>query len=100
MLYLSNAEQYWATYSEAFIDNVLRLSVDDASVVLRTKVFRQINDYTYLSQPLENFRAWLCGEGVHSVYDVYGELARPRPDRINFVRLDREPPPARLTVPG
>ena len=92
VVYLSNAEQYWKTYPEQFRDNMLALPADEESLLLRTKVYTKIADYQYLVQPFENYRAWLCADSTNSVEDIYGDLPRPRPDEINFVRLDREPP--------
>jgi nitrogenase molybdenum-iron protein alpha/beta subunit len=92
VMYLSNAEQYWKEYPATFRENVLKLPIDSSSILLRTKVFRWINDYTYIVQELENYRAWLCGEGVVNVNDVYGKLDKPDPDKLNKVYVTRDPP--------
>ncbi len=91
-LYLSNAEEYWEIYPHQYRDNIMGLPLDEQSLLVRTKVYREIMDYIYIVQPLENYRAWLCSPAAENVYDVIGELADPDPDKVNHVRLDREPP--------
>jgi hypothetical protein len=95
-LYLSNAEEYWEIYPHQYRDNIMGLPLDEQSLLLRTKVFRKIMDYVYIVQPLENYRAWLCSPAAENVYDVIGELEAPDPEKLNFVRIEREPPPAPL----
>ena len=91
-LYLSNAEEYWEIYPHQYRDNIMGLPLDEQSLLLRTKVYKEIMDYVYIVQPLENYRAWLCSPAAENVYDVIGELDEPDPEEVNFVRLDREPP--------
>jgi hypothetical protein len=91
-LYLSNAEEYWEIYPHQYRDNIMGLPLDEDSLLLRTKVYRQIMDYVYIVQPLENYRAWLCSPAAENVYDVIGELDPPDPEKVNFVKIEREPP--------
>lgn len=99
-LYLSNAEEYWEIYPAQYRDNIMGLPLDEDSMLLRTKVYREIMDYVYIVQPLENYRAWLCSPAGENVYDVIGELDPPDPEKVNFVRIDREPPHAPLPARG
>ncbi len=77
VLYLSNAEEYWRLYPDAFRRNVDALPYADDAVVLRTMLIWKINrDYRYHVQRAANLQAWLDESWVGNVYHITYE----RPD--------------------
>lgn len=71
VLYLSNAEEYWRLYPDAFRDNIAGLPFAADAVVLRTLLIWHVNrDYRYNVQRADNFRAWLAEPWVGNVYHV------------------------------
>ena len=83
VLYLSNAEEYWRLYPDAFRRNVDRLPYADDAVVLRTLLIWKVNrDYRYHVQRAANFQAWLAETWVGNVYHVTYE--RPDVDPVGL----------------
>jgi len=71
VLYLSNAEEYWKSYPQAFRDNIQSLPFDDRSLVIRCLLTWQENeDYWYNLQPARNFSAWLDQPWFNQVYEM------------------------------
>jgi hypothetical protein len=86
-IYLSNAEQYFA-YGPQFRANVAAWPADGSALLLRTRPM--IHDYTYVVQPLSDFREQLSRRDVHSVRDLAPKrvLDAKRP----YYEVPREPP--------
>lgn len=83
VLYLSNAEEYWRLYPDAFRRNVDALPYADDAVVLRTMLIWKINrDYRYHVQRAANLRAWLDEPWVGNVYHITYE--RPEIDPLGM----------------
>jgi hypothetical protein len=71
VLYLSNAEEYWRLYPDAFRREVAALPMPDDALVLRTLLIWKVNrDYRYNVQRADNFRAWLAETWVGNVYHI------------------------------
>jgi hypothetical protein len=68
-LFLSNAEQYF-DYVPAFRDNILGLSGDDQTLVLRTRSLGN-GRYEYYQQTAPNFAAFLRDPGIAKVQDLF-----------------------------
>lgn len=74
VLYLSNAEEYWPEYNEAFRKNVASMPFDDQSVIVRTLLTWDRNqDYRYNLQDAENFKQWLARDWLTRVYQIVPE---------------------------
>lgn len=93
VLYLSNAEQYFA-FTPAYRLNLLGLPVDSASLVLRTRPTGP--DYTYMAQRFDNLRLWLDDDSVRGVDALAPRrlMTRHRP----FLELTSSPPRTRKNV--
>lgn len=71
LLYLSNAEEYWKAYPDAFRTNVRALPFDERSLVLRCLLTWQENqDYWYNLQSAANFLEWLAQPWFEQVYEM------------------------------
>ena len=73
VLYISNCEMYFK-YSKPYRKNIRRMPVDERSVLLRTRAWRQwVREgkkplhYLYVVQAYENFRGWLRHRSVKSI---------------------------------
>ncbi|MGF1468471.1 MAG: hypothetical protein ACFCGT_20290 [Sandaracinaceae bacterium] len=102
VLYLSNAEQFFA-YGPAFRRNLAALPLDERSVVLRTFRHARVpyppgDRWHYLVQPLHDFRGRVLDGGYrHSRQLIYDLLADPRRIGEDGVsRLDGAVPRAAL----
>jgi len=100
LLYLSNAEQYWDRYSEAFRQNVAALPFDERSIIARTLLTWAANqDYIYNVQPATNFIKWLEHPAIVNVNDVSHRRPKVDPEAINHFETttlpERPPQPAR-----
>jgi len=92
VLYLSNAEEYWRLYPDAFRRNVDALPWADDAVVLRTLLIWHVNrDYRYHVQRAANLRAWLDERWVGNVYHVTYERPAPDPDGLNLFETTSTP---------
>lgn len=74
VLYLSNAERYFA-YNDAFRKSMLALPTDERSLVLRTRA-RRDGSYEYIMQEAENFRAWVGRRSIQLSFQ-YTHLREP-----------------------
>lgn len=93
VLYVSNAEEYWKAYDPQFVRNVSRLPTDDSAVLLRTRLTWKTNrDYTYIVQPISNYRIWLADPGITRVRDILSGRPISKPDIVNTWRVDHLPP--------
>ena len=96
VLYISNAEEYWKTYDEQYRANIASLHSDDKSLLLRTRLIWNINnDYVYIVQPIDNYRAWLADPEVTKVRQMLGGRPKASADKINYFRVKRLPASAR-----
>ena len=96
--YISNCEQYFE-YTEDFRTNMRRLPIEDDSLVLRARVWREYlpgtktpkgkQHYTFIYQPIKNFLVWL---EQSRITDVKKMIRFPRiNDRpVHFKRLPRK----------
>jgi hypothetical protein len=85
VLYLSNAEEYWRLYPDAFRRNVDALPYADDAVVLRTMLIWKVNrDYRYHVQRATNFQAWLDEAWVGNVYHITYERPDVDPEGMNL----------------
>ncbi len=97
VFYISNCEQYFK-YDSNFRHNINSLPVDTASLILRTRVWREFlpstqepkgpQRYTYIHQPLVLFQAWLKRSKTR---DVKGMIGLPRETKKSLL-FDRKPP--------
>ena len=82
VLYLSNAEQYWA-YTEQFKTNMLGLPYSDNALVIRTIATKPFNqDYRYSVQKAEVFKTWLEHPDTKSVKTIIGRTRIKEEDEI------------------
>jgi len=82
VIYLSNAEQYFA-FEQPFRDNFLNLPIDDTSLVLRTSPRSGgKGQYRYEAQRTVDFQAW---------------LRKPKIKRVKQIRRHRKPGPKKDT---
>ena len=85
VLYLSNAEEYWRLYPDAFRRNIDALPYADDAVVLRTMLIWKINrDYRYHVQRAANLQAWLDESWVGNVYHITYERPEVDPLGVNL----------------
>ncbi len=93
LLYLSNAEQYWDRYSDAFRQNVAILPFDDRSLVARTLLtWAKNQDYIYNLQAASNFVQWLEHPAIVNVTDVaHGRPKTVDPEIINHFEVTTLP---------
>ena len=87
VMYMSNAEQYFA-YRPVFRANVQAWPASTKALVLRTRPMAR--DYTYVVQPLDEFREQLARPEVRSVRDLAPKrvLTAKRP----LYDVPRDPP--------
>ena len=72
VLYLSNAEQYWA-YTKQYKENMLGLPYSDNAMVIRTIATKPLNDdYRYSVQTADVFKTWLEHPNTASVRNIVG----------------------------
>ena len=90
VLYLSNAEQYFP-YRPVFRANIQAWPASSGAIVVRTRPMA--HDYTYVVQPLSDFREQLARSDVKSVRDLAPKrvLTAKRP----VYDVPREPPMAK-----
>lgn len=103
LMYLSNAEQYFA-YRPPFRANIQAWPASSQALVLRTRPMA--HDYTYVVQPLGDFREQLQRPDVHTVrdlapkrvmtakrpvYDVPKEPPLERPKKVAKAKRARRP---------
>ncbi len=92
LLYLSNAEQYWDRYSDAFRQNVAILPFDARSIVARTLLtWGKNQDYIYNLQAADNFIKWLQHPAIANVNDVAHERPKVDPEVINHFEVTTLP---------
>ena len=53
------------------------------------------NDYVYIVQPIDNYRAWLADPEVTSVRQMLGGRPKASADKVNYFRVKRLPASAR-----
>ena len=91
VLYLSNAEDYWA-YPDTFRENMRALHFDDSSVILRTNAAKRRNgDYRYNAQSATNFVAWLDQPYVERISDIWVRKWITEEDDIPSTFIDEAP---------
>lgn len=97
VFYISNCEQYFE-FNEFFRKNMRRLPVDKKSVLLRTRAWRGVTEngkerihYTYITQPYENYRAWLKRTWVKNVHQlVPGHLLSKEKPHITLTEMPKD----------
>jgi hypothetical protein len=97
VFYISNCEQYFE-FDELFRKNMRRLPVDNKSVLLRTRAWRGTTEdgkerinYTYITQPYENYRAWLKRTWVKNVHQlVPGHLLSEDNPHITLTEMPKD----------
>ena len=77
VLYMSNAEEYWA-YTDQFRANVRGLPIDDRSLALHTQASNANEDYRYTAQPMKLSRVAVKGPGHYPtrLFDQTPEQAK------------------------
>jgi hypothetical protein len=92
IVYLSNAEQYWESYPNAFRETIFALPRDDKSLLLRTLLIWDVNrDYRYNTQQLGNFETWLREPWIRNVNDITHSRADAVADAINVFETGGSP---------
>jgi hypothetical protein len=94
VVYLSNVEEYWDDYGDAYRRNIDSLPWRQDAVVLRTiSTWARNHDYSYNVQPLANYRTWLSRPWVRFVYQVVHRPDAPvlAPDEIDVFETTRDP---------
>ena len=90
VLYLSNAQEYWA-YPDQFRANIAALPFDERSRVLHTLSTWSTNkDYRYVLQPGQNFAAWMTHDWVRKVYYMIPRRELEGPEDIDFIEFERD----------
>ncbi len=94
VIYLSNAEEYWDDYGDAYRRNIAALPWRQDAVVLRTLLTWSRNqDYAYNLQGMGNYLAWLDRPWVKLVYQVVHRPIKPElgPDELDVFETTRDP---------
>ena len=95
VLYLSNAEQYFS-YTPAFRESIRSLPTDPKSLVLRTHPKAKDEDYSYMIQTMDHFRAFLARDTVRTSARVRAYRKRSGP-KDRYV-IGAPPPPKEARV--
>ncbi len=90
VLYLSNAEQYFAYDTGAFRDNLASLPFDDRSIVLHTTPTNKL-DYVYIWQETSTYVPWVGR--VHDVAELLREARLPVLGKLENGLWSIKPPP-------
>lgn len=90
VLYLSNAEQYFAYDTGAFRDNLAALPIDDRSVVLHTTPTNKM-EYFYIWQEASTYVPW--ASRVHNFRDLLYEARVPYLGKLENGAWLIKPPP-------
>ena len=91
VLYLSNAENYWA-YTNQYKQNMLNLPYSDNAMIIRTIATKPYNaDYRYSVQKAEVFKAWLEHPDTKSVKSVVSHTKIKDPEDIPITVDNRMP---------
>lgn len=93
VLYMSNAEEYWA-YTDQFRANVRGLPIDDRSLALHTQASNANEDYRYTAQPMKLFVTWL-DSGVRNIDAMLTRVAVKGPGHYPTRLFDQTPEQAK-----
>lgn len=90
VLYLSNAQEYWA-YPKQYRENIAKMYFDEKSYVLHTlSTWTTNKDYRYVIQPGLKYQEWMTRGWVRKVYHMVPRRKLEGPEDIDFIYFDRD----------